>query len=378
MRQKGVFPYSYLTDMEKFKETALPPKECFYDELRDAHISQADYNRACTAWSVLGCKTLGDYSDKYLTSDVLLLADVFENYRELCLKTYRLPRLELCGIVLLANLMKRVTRHLNNVFFWTDSEICLSWIKDEPSRWKQFVANRVQEIQNLSNTYSWNHVRSEQDPADLLSRGVSASNLIENELWWFGPEWFRIDNREWQMAEIEPLQNIPEAKTVTSTAVKAVLGYILRFSYNCKANKTKRKTGFLQPVELDYASKLAIKIVQMESFSAEYKCLLDNKGIPNKSKILSLNPFLHDGLLRVGGRLKNSNIPFTSKHQIILPNSHVLTKLILRNEHERLLHCSVQQLMFSVRQQYWPIAARSCCKYVINKCVTYMLQGYKT
>nr|CAI5846351.1 unnamed protein product [Callosobruchus analis] len=90
MRQKGVFPYSYLTDMEKFQETALPPKECFYDELRDAHISQADYNRACTAWSVLGCKTLGDYSDKYLTSDVLLLADVFENYRELCLKTYRL------------------------------------------------------------------------------------------------------------------------------------------------------------------------------------------------------------------------------------------------------------------------------------------------
>ncbi|VEN55338.1 unnamed protein product [Callosobruchus maculatus] len=90
MRQKGVFPYSYLTDMVKFSETSLPDKECFYDELRDAHISQEDYNRACKAWTALGCKTLGDYSDMYLTSDVLLLADVFENYRDLCLKTYHL------------------------------------------------------------------------------------------------------------------------------------------------------------------------------------------------------------------------------------------------------------------------------------------------
>nr|CAI5851081.1 unnamed protein product [Callosobruchus analis] len=89
MGQKGVSPYSYITDMEKFKETSLPPKEYFYDELRDAHISQADYNRACDAWSALGCNTLGDYSDMCLTSDVLLLADVFGNYRELCLKTYR-------------------------------------------------------------------------------------------------------------------------------------------------------------------------------------------------------------------------------------------------------------------------------------------------
>lgn len=90
MRQKGVMPYSYLDDISKLKERSLPCMDEFYDSLRDEAISLDDYKRALQVWDVFQCKTLEDYCTLYLTADVLLLADIFENYRDLCLKTYSL------------------------------------------------------------------------------------------------------------------------------------------------------------------------------------------------------------------------------------------------------------------------------------------------
>lgn len=90
MRQKGVFPYSYTESFQKLDEPALPTIEQFYDRLSESHIPQADYDRAVKVWQTFGCKTLGDYSDVYLKCDVFILADVFENFRNLCLKQYKL------------------------------------------------------------------------------------------------------------------------------------------------------------------------------------------------------------------------------------------------------------------------------------------------
>ena len=90
VRQKGVMPYCYMDDMSKLDETALPCRCKFYDHLRQQSILPEDYRRACQVWGVFKCSTLGEYYELYLKSDVLLLADVFENYRDLCLKTYDL------------------------------------------------------------------------------------------------------------------------------------------------------------------------------------------------------------------------------------------------------------------------------------------------
>lgn len=90
IRKKGVFPYSYIDDISKFNETNLPPAKLFYNELKDEHISNDEYQRAKEIWNIFQCQTLGDYSDIYLKSDVLLLADIFENYRSQCLRTYQL------------------------------------------------------------------------------------------------------------------------------------------------------------------------------------------------------------------------------------------------------------------------------------------------
>lgn len=90
MRQKGVMPYSYLDDISKLQETSLPCKEQFYNNLTDEPISDEDYDRALQVWDIFQCKTLEDYCTLYLTADVLLLADVFENYRDFSLHTYKL------------------------------------------------------------------------------------------------------------------------------------------------------------------------------------------------------------------------------------------------------------------------------------------------
>ena len=87
---KGVYPYDYMDKPERMEETRLPNKEEFYSILNGTHISDEDYEHAQKVWKAFGMKTMRDYHDLYLESDVLLLADVFENFREVCMKNYEL------------------------------------------------------------------------------------------------------------------------------------------------------------------------------------------------------------------------------------------------------------------------------------------------
>jgi hypothetical protein len=87
---KGIFPYEYFDTLDKFSETSLPPKHSFYSNLSMEGITDEDYNRAQKIWRTFGCKTFKDYHDHYLKTDVLLLADVFENFREMGMKYYGL------------------------------------------------------------------------------------------------------------------------------------------------------------------------------------------------------------------------------------------------------------------------------------------------
>ncbi|XP_018302107.1 uncharacterized protein, partial [Mycetomoellerius zeteki] len=90
LTRKGVFPYEYVNSVDKLDETSLPPRESFYSSLTDEVVSEDDYQHATNDLRRLCIETLGDYSDLYLKTDVLLLADVFENFRDTCIETYGL------------------------------------------------------------------------------------------------------------------------------------------------------------------------------------------------------------------------------------------------------------------------------------------------
>ena len=93
LKRKGVFPYEYMTGFSKLSDMCLPPKEAFYSQLTDSHISDSDYAHAQNVWKTFGCKSMKDYHDLYLKTDVLLLADVMTEFRRTCKKAYGLDAL---------------------------------------------------------------------------------------------------------------------------------------------------------------------------------------------------------------------------------------------------------------------------------------------
>ena len=86
--RKGVYPYEYMDSFERFEKVSLPPKEAFYSHLNVSDISDRDYQHALKVYDALECRDLGNFHDWYLSSDVLLLADVFENFRDTCQEKY--------------------------------------------------------------------------------------------------------------------------------------------------------------------------------------------------------------------------------------------------------------------------------------------------
>ena len=81
--QKGILPYEHMTDRNVFKETSLPPKEAFYSKLKMEGITDEEYEHAQQMWNWYGCQTMEDYTSLYVKLDIVLLADVFEQFRQL-------------------------------------------------------------------------------------------------------------------------------------------------------------------------------------------------------------------------------------------------------------------------------------------------------
>ncbi|XP_055844795.1 uncharacterized protein LOC129911111 [Episyrphus balteatus] len=285
-----------------------------------------------------------------------------------------LPRLELCGAVMLAQLLDYATQVLGNKnikqFAWTDSTITLSWIRASPTKWETFVRNRVGEIQRLTPIKIWKHIPTQHNPADLVSRGVLPSDLLENTLWWNGPD-FLCDAWVFQYPT-QPLIRVHQAERIfppinelmhRSSEINKLIritGLILRFTNNSKNYIPNWKIGPISPSELDEAAKILVKIAQLEMFP---------EGIMKSRGMASLNPFVDpDGIIRVGGRLKNANLHYDQQHPIILAPNHHFTKLILHEAHEKTLHGGIQLMMGYLRKKYWIFQTKRIVKQYIHKC----------
>ena len=88
--KKGIYPYEYMDNWDRFSENKLPDKNKFYSKLNMDGVSDKDYEHACRVWREFGIKNMGEYHDLYLLTDVILLANVFESFRDVCMNNYGL------------------------------------------------------------------------------------------------------------------------------------------------------------------------------------------------------------------------------------------------------------------------------------------------
>ncbi|XP_053686628.1 uncharacterized protein LOC128736171 [Sabethes cyaneus] len=309
------------------------------------------------------------------------------------LKTQSLPRLELCGAKLTAQLWEKVAESIGanyEVHFWTDSTCVLRWIRASPSSWVTYIANRVSKIQAITENHIWHHVPGLCNPADLISRGVTPDVLIRSSLWWEGPDWLKEEKNQWpqwqedhsEEALIERRHTVASAvvneysfineyiaKFSSYTKLLRITAYCLRWKNNCQIPKEKVQKGFLTSAELREAEFIIVRKVQQEVFAEDIKRLSKGEAVSRHSLLRWFNPRIaENGILRVGGRLGHSQEPSDAKHPMVLPAKHVLTELILQHYHHSLLHAGLQLLLATVRQRFWPLGGRNVARKIIHRC----------
>ncbi|XP_076284663.1 uncharacterized protein LOC143211104 [Lasioglossum baleicum] len=306
------------------------------------------------------------------------------------LKNVSLPRLELCATVLGARLLQRVKREIqmtiDTTHLWSDSTIALAWLHGEPMHWRTFVANRVSEVQRTMPDVHLHHVRTADNPADCASRGIPASQLANHPLWWTEPRWLRDAPTTWDTST--PTLTTTEEERPPATCLHAVhpeAGYeellrrysqlhkLIRVTAWCLRWRRPRTTPAptLHPEEINRAECCWIKLVQNHEFRNDLTALRRGKPPGSTSPLRTMAPFIDDhGVLRVGGRIRNSLLSYDEQNPIILPPGSGFTHLIIDQHHHRTLHGGVQLTLASTRQRFWIPQGRQQVKGRISRCLT--------
>ena len=318
------------------------------------------------------------------------------------MKQVTVPRLELTAAATATRVSNMILREIdlpiNEVVYWTDSTCVLAYISNQDRRFKTFVANKIALIRETTQPSQWKYVNTQLNVADDVSRGQSAGALINNTRWKAGPDFLWKTEDHWPQQPVshaslncEDPELKREAKTFTASAgdtadtieqmiqyfsswfkLKKHIAWILR--YRSKLLSASQKTKKKQ--EITFSSKAPMPIAAEEIQCAEIeivkyvqrRCFAGEVSSSKSSKLHKLNAFRVNGLLRVGGRLRNAPIGEEAKYPILLPKSHHLTNLIVRHYHETLGHAGVEHVLSLTRERFWPINGRATVKKVVNSC----------
>jgi len=311
-------------------------------------------------------------------------------------KTLTTPRLELSGALLLSEIMCRVSKAINisleNINCCCDSTVVLAWINGVPAQWKTYVGNRVTQIIENVGAGSWRHISTHQNPADPSSRKVTTQVLFDLNIWWYGPSFLNMDDatnprspeqfpaNDEVSRELRPIRYT----LMTTLCSKPLLEFfsswnkLLRISaiwyrffkwlrHRSHPNKPQRLTGQLQVSELRVAEEAWIVYAQRQAFPDEIR-LLSNGDNVTKGPLKNLSPFLDGDILRVGGRLKHFNEPFSRKHPALLPRKHRVTNLIVEAYHLRFLHMGPSGMLANIHLHFWPLRGRGVVRKIVNQC----------
>jgi hypothetical protein len=281
---------------------------------------------------------------------------------------------------------KETGQDIAEATLWPDSTVALYWRCNDPNRWKTFVANRVTEIQTYTTPSQWKHCPGEDNPADHLSRWVTAEQLKKLRNWWQGTLWLSQDSSHWpsqQTRSHHPLpdertQSLPVGPTATPErliesssfscywSLLRVTAWVFRFVRH--ARRQKRSSGELDASELMEARTYWIREVQRDFFGPEVQALQKGNPLPRDSLVARFSPFLDDGYLRIGGRLQFAELSREQIHPILLHGSHYFTALLITQTHIRLHHMGVRIALSKLREEFWILRVRQAIKKVLYKC----------
>ncbi|GFQ73798.1 DUF5641 domain-containing protein [Trichonephila clavata] len=303
------------------------------------------------------------------------------------LKPVSIPRLELNGALLLARLYatcKNIFKEYDVHFYaWTDSQVVLSWLSSHPRNWKPYIGNRTSGILGMVPADSWRYVPTKMNPADIACRDLSPKELPRCSLWREGPRWLSCGMDSWpkQSKRDDQTSLVTKERKRTAfsfpvsvncdfidslflkfssfTKIIDIFAFCFRYITNCKARVDKMKSNLeskgkyhvppLTTYEKRQASNKMFSYIQNLFFKEEINCLKANKPVAKKSILSAFCPFIDKyGLIRVGGRLRNSILQYGAKHPIILQNQHEICNLIVNMYHILYLHAGCNVLLGEV------------------------------
>ena len=323
---------------------------------------------------------------KVTTESNVTVSLVMGKSRVAPLKMISIPRLELTAATVAAKVAQFLLDEFDfddiSVFFWTDSMTVLRYLRNVSTRFKIFVAHRVQQIQDATDINSWNYVPTDRNPADLASRGISPDDSVKLDFWLNGPSFLK-ETSDYNRLFEEPLSEKLELEVRQTCATETfvdVAAFIRRYSSIYRLQRAvcwlikflehvqgKKVDAELHVENMEQALRNLIKFSQKCAFQEEIKALGSDKEISRSSKIQKLCPVLINGVLCVGGRLDNAGDEVV-KHPVILANDY-LTTLLVRDAHERNAHAGSNYVLTQLRRKYHLLKGYSTVKSVLSSCI---------
>ena len=296
-------------------------------------------------------------------------------------------------------------------YYWTDSTICLHWLFST-KQLPVFIRNRTTEILRLTDLSSWSHVSSANNPADILSRGFSADELLQSALWQRGPPWLTDHSLRprWSPKSFEEddvvsaaavgshvhdtqsttgsLQDLIDISRFQSyERLLRTMSYVLRFISNLKHASDKSRGSRQCPsvmvipvptaAKISQAEVILLRAHQIQHFRQEREYLRAKQSRPTRQQfkprpqlVRQLNlKFNTDGLLVAPGRLEHAMLEQDAREPILITKKSPFTTLLVRSVHERQLHAGVRDTVVALHKRFWLPSARSEIAKGLKHCV---------
>ena len=305
------------------------------------------------------------------------------------------PRLELCGAVLLVRLLTSTAKILDvppsHWHAWTDSSIVLAWLDGQPRQFKQYVFNRVSFILQVTTPHQWKHVPTEDNPADCASRGMMPAELLQYTLWWEGPSW--LHQEPFPMPPQPPRRTLepPELRVIHTITVPphtlreriqhlstpyhttlAITAWCLRFTSRLLHGRPQPdlRTRQLTGADITTARNWILRENQSLNFPKEKRALERGLAIPPTSRLKALNPLIDSThLIRVGGRLANSSLTYSQQHPIVADSKDSLIMKWFTHVHIALCHCGPSLLLCYTGAHLHILGARKLSRRICSQCI---------